>query len=66
MKQVFAALPTADKIVLLALFEVLPVVHSDVVVVQTDAEVFLKTEEQLCSELCDLITGERNKRNGKC
>lgn len=45
MKQVFAALPTADKIVLLALCEVLPVVRSDVVVVQTDAEVFLKTEE---------------------
>lgn len=45
MKQVFPALPTADKIAVLALCEVLPVVHSDIVeVVQTDSEVFLKIE----------------------
>lgn len=44
MKQVFPALPTADKIAVVALCEVLPVVHSDVVkVVQTDGEVFLKS-----------------------
>lgn len=54
MKQVFPALPTADKIAVLALCEVLPVVHSDVVkVVQTDDEVFLKIERQLSSESWD-------------
>ena len=46
MKQVFPALPTAVKIAVWALFEVLPVVHSDLVkVVQSDGEVFLKIEE---------------------
>lgn len=46
VKQVFPALPTADKIAVLVLCEVLPVVHSDVVkVVQSDGEGFLKIEK---------------------
>lgn len=41
MKQVFPALPTVDKIAVLAPCEVLPVVHSDVIkVVQTNGEFF--------------------------
>lgn len=46
MKQVFPALPSAGKIAVLALCEVLPVVHSHgLKVVQTDGEVLLTAEK---------------------
>lgn len=46
MKQVFPALPAVDKIAVLALCEVLPVVHSDVIkVVQTNGEFFPRIEK---------------------
>lgn len=59
MKQVFPALPTADKIAVLALCEVLPVVRSDITkVVQTSGEFFPKIEKYLCSESWDLTAGK--------
>lgn len=65
MNQVFPALPRADKIAVLALCEVLPVVHSDVIkVVQTNGEFFqgLKSSSVLNHEISLL---ERSKRNGQ-
>lgn len=46
MNQVFPTLPTADKIAVLALGKVMPVVHSDVIkVVETNGEIFPRTEK---------------------
>lgn len=46
MERVFPALCTAEKMAVLVLCEVLPVVHSDVVeVVQTDGKVILKIKK---------------------